>query len=65
VIGGRVVGAMRRTAPVGKLKANKSDAQLHRVALSAELEWLVLETVKIIGLDIAAVNLLIDSDSYR
>jgi hypothetical protein len=33
--------------------------------VSAQVEWLVLETAKIIGMDIAGVDLLIDKNTYK
>ena len=33
--------------------------------ISPQVEWLVLECVKIIGLDIAGVDLLIDKNTYK
>lgn len=66
VIGGRVVGAMMRIATGATFKANvHQGATVKMVQCSAQVEWLVLETVKIIGLDIAGVDLLIDKDTYK
>ena len=61
VIGGRVVGAMMRIAAKGQFKANvHQGGSVKPVKISPQVEWLVLECVKIIGLDIAGVDLLID-----
>lgn len=35
------------------------------VELQNQVQWLVLETVKLIGLDIAGVDLLIDKNTYK
>ena len=66
VIGGRVVGAMMRIAPRGQFKANvHQGGSVKPVKISPQVEWLVLECVKIIGLDIAGVDLLIDRNTYK
>lgn len=66
VIGGRVVGAMMRIASKGNFKANvHQGATVKPVKISPQVEWLVLETVKIVGLDIAGVDLLIDKNTYK
>jgi len=66
VIGGRVVGAMMRIAAKGNFKANvHQGASVKPVKISPQVEWLVLETVRIVGLDIAGVDLLIDKTTYK
>ena len=66
VIGGRVVGAMMRVAAKGNFKANvHQGGTVKPVKISPQVEWLVLETVKIVGLDIAGVDLLIDKNTYK
>ena len=66
VIGGRVVGAMMRLAAKGNFKANvHQGGSVKPVKISPQVEWLVLETVKIVGLDIAGVDLLIDRNTYK
>ena len=66
VVGGRVVGAMMRIAAKGQFKANvHQGGTVKPVKISPQVEWLVLETVKIIGLDIAGVDLLIDEKTYK
>lgn len=66
VIGGRVIGAMMRIASGNNFKANvHQGGSVKAVQVSSQVEWLVLETVKIIGLDIAGVDLLIDKDTYK
>ena len=65
VVGGRVIGSMMRIAQKG-FKANVHQGGLVRVVkISPQLEWLVLETVKLMGLDIAGVDLLIGSTQYQ
>ena len=66
VIGGRVVGAMMRVAAKGNFKANvHQGGSVKPVKISPQVEWLVLETVRIVGLDIAGVDLLIDKNTYK
>ena len=65
VVGGKVVGSMMRIARHG-FKANvHQGGSVKAVKLSTQVEWLVLETVKLVGLDIAGVDLLIDTNSYK
>jgi gamma-F420-2:alpha-L-glutamate ligase len=57
---------MMRIAAKGQFKANvHQGGSVKPVKISAQVEWLVLETVKIIGLDIAGVDLLIDKQTYK
>jgi len=65
VIGGVVVGSMMRTATKGFKSNVHQGGKVKAVKLDAQIRWLVLETVKLIGLDIAGVDLLIDKDNYK
>ncbi|PIQ76083.1 RimK family alpha-L-glutamate ligase [Candidatus Peregrinibacteria bacterium CG10_big_fil_rev_8_21_14_0_10_49_24] len=66
VVGGRAIGAMIRTAKTGSFKANYSaGGSVCRVELTPEMEWLALESARIVGLDIAGVDLLFDRGGYR
>ena len=66
VIGGRAIGAMLRTAKEGKFKANYSaGGSVELMELTPEVEWLAVESSRIIGLDIAGVDLLIDEVGYQ
>ncbi|MBT5237002.1 RimK family alpha-L-glutamate ligase [Candidatus Peregrinibacteria bacterium] len=66
VIGGRAIGAMLRTAKEGKFKANYSaGGSVELLDLTPEVEWLAVESSRIIGLDIAGVDLLIDEEGYQ
>lgn len=67
VIGGRVIGAMLRTAKGKNFKANYSaGGQVEPFDLNPAIEWLSIESSRLIGLDIAGVDILFDKDNnYR
>jgi RimK family alpha-L-glutamate ligase len=67
VVGGRAIGAMRRRAAKdGQFKANISIGGLgEALELDSDLEWLSIQAAKILGLDIAGVDLLFDREGYR
>ena len=66
VIGGRAIGAMLRTAGRGKFKANYSaGGKVEALKLNPTLEWLAVESSKMLGLEIAGVDLLFDGDNYK
>ena len=66
VIGGKVVGAMKRTAPVGDFRANITNGGTgSNYPVTDEIEFLARETAKALGLDIAGVDLLFDSRGFR
>jgi RimK family alpha-L-glutamate ligase len=65
VVGGKVIGGMMRVAKKG-FKANfHQGGYVRPVKLSAAVEWLAIECAKLVGLDIAGVDILIDHDSYK
>mmetsp|Transcript_4245 Transcript_4245/g.4971 ORF Transcript_4245/g.4971 Transcript_4245/m.4971 type:complete len:398 (+) Transcript_4245:350-1543(+) len=65
VVGGRIVGCMMRIAQTG-FKANiHQGAKAVSVNLTAQAEWLCLEAARLTGLDIAGIDLLIDSATYK
>ncbi len=65
-IGGRVVACMERKAREGSFKANYSRGGLvSRFEVTPEIEWLASETSRILGLDIAGIDLLFGSEHYR
>jgi len=65
VIGGRAIGAMTRIAQQEKWKANVSaGGDVAPFALNPALEWLATESAKVIGLDIAGVDILFHDDHY-
>ena len=58
VVGGRVLGAMKRTAQLGRFRANvHQGAHVEPYPLSDELEWLALQAAEVMALDIAGVDL--------
>ncbi len=65
-IGGRVVACMERKAREGSFKANYSRGGLvSRFEVTPEIEWLASETSRILGLDIAGIDLLFGGEHYR
>lgn len=65
-IGGRVVACMERKAREGSFKANYSrGGSVSRFEVTPEIEWLASETSRILGLDIAGIDLLFDGEHYR
>ena len=66
VVGGRPVGAMLRTATAGRFKANVSaGAKVKPFQTNPQVEWLAIESARVLGLEIAGVDILFDGDSYR
>lgn len=65
VIGGRAIGAMLRKAKRGNYKANFSAGGTVEIfKLTHAIEWLAVESSKLMGLDISGVDLLFDKDHY-
>ena len=66
VIGGKVIGAMKRTAPEGDFRANISNGGTgESFPLTDEIEFIARETAKVLGLDIAGIDLLFDHRGFR
>ena len=66
VIGGRVVGCMERTSGDTGFKANYSaGGNVKDHPVSPEIEWLATEATRILGLDIAGVDLLFDENHFK
>ncbi len=66
VIGGRVVGCMERIAADTGFKANYSaGGRVQQHEVTPEIEWLATEAARILGLDIAGVDLLFDEDHFK
>ncbi len=66
VIGGRPVAAMERRASDGGFKANFSaGGTVRAIEPTPEMEWLACESARILGLDIAGVDLLFSGDHFR
>ncbi len=65
VIGGKAYGAMLRTAKKGRFKANYSQGgKVEFFQITPDIEWLALESARILNLDIAGVDILFDGDKY-
>jgi RimK family alpha-L-glutamate ligase len=66
VIGGKVLGAMKRTAPDGDFRANITNGGTGSTyELTEEIEYIARETARVLGLDIAGVDLLFDKRGFR
>jgi len=66
VIGGKVVGAMKRTAPEGDFRANITNGGTgSRYEITEEIDFLARETARSLKLDIAGIDLLFDSRGFR
>lgn len=66
VIGGRAVACMERIAEEGSFKANFSrGARVRAYPMTPEIEWLAIETARVLGLEIAGVDLLFAGDHYK
>lgn len=65
VVGGKVVGAMKRHAPEGDFRANISNGGYGEpFEINSEIEYLARETARLCGLEIAGIDLLFDKDGY-
>ncbi|HEY5506326.1 MAG TPA: RimK family alpha-L-glutamate ligase, partial [Coriobacteriia bacterium] len=65
VAGGRVLGAMRRVAQLGRFRANvHQGASVEAYPLTDELEWIALQATGVMGLDIAGVDLVPSRDGF-
>jgi RimK family alpha-L-glutamate ligase len=66
VIGGKTVVAMKRTAPEGDFRANISSGGTGEpFEITEEIDFLARETARVMGLDIAGVDLLFDHDGFK
>jgi ribosomal protein S6--L-glutamate ligase len=66
VVGGRVLGAMQRSAKLGRFRANvHQGAEVAAHPLDEELEWMALRAAEVIGLEIAGVDLVEGAEGYR
>ena len=66
VVGGKVIGAMKRESVDGDFRANVTrGGGAKPVELDEQMEYLALESTKILGLDIGGVDLLYDGDGYK
>lgn len=66
VVGRRVAGCMMRTACAGSFKANYSQgAMVEAYPLNATIENLALEAARVLGLEIAGVDLLFSDGGFK
>ena len=66
VVGGRVVAAMERRARADGFKANFSQGgTVAPWTPDREAEWLAIESARVLGLEIAGIDLLIDCEGYK
>jgi RimK family alpha-L-glutamate ligase len=66
VIGGKTIGAMKRTAPAGDFRANITKGGTGEpFEVTPEIDFIARETAKSLGLDIAGVDLLFDPRGFR
>ena len=66
VVGGKVIGAMKRESTDGDFRANVTrGGGAKPVELDEQMEYLALESTKLLGLDIGGVDLLYDEDGYK
>ena len=66
VIGGKVLGAMKRIAANGDFRANITKGGIGEIyPVSKEINDIALDTANILGLDIAGIDLLFDKDGFK
>ena len=66
VVGGKVVGVMKRESSDGDFRANITrGGEAKPVELDEQMEYLALESTKLLNLDIGGVDLLYDNDGYK
>jgi gamma-F420-2:alpha-L-glutamate ligase len=66
VVGGKVIGAMKRTAPEGDFRANITGGGTgESFPVTDEIEYIARETARALNLDIAGIDLLFDSRGFR
>lgn len=64
-VGGRVLGAMRRTAKLGSFRANvHQGARVEAHPLDEELEWLALRATDVLSLDVSGVDVVRGERGY-
>lgn len=66
VVGGKVVGCMERKSCGDEFRANyATGGTVSPYELTDEIEWLALESTKVLGLDIAGVDLLFGESGFK
>jgi gamma-F420-2:alpha-L-glutamate ligase len=65
-IGGRAIACMERKSKRGSFKANYSQgSSVEQIELTPEIERLASESSKILGLEIAGIDLLFDGEKFK
>lgn len=65
-LGGRAVAAMERSSSNSDFKANfSSGGKVTSLKITPEIEWMASEATRILGLDMAGVDLLYDGDHFK
>ena len=66
LIGGKIVGAMKRKSSDGDFRANITrGGSPQPIDLDSDAEFLAIQSSNIMNLDIAGVDLLIDKEGFR
>ncbi len=65
-LGGRAIACMERASSVGDFKANYSaGGTVKEYPLTPEIEWLASEASRVLGLEVAGVDLLFDVSHFK
>lgn len=65
-LGGKAIACIERSAPKGEFKANYSaGGSVKPYTITPEIEWLATQTSRILGLNMAGIDLLFDKDHYK
>jgi RimK family alpha-L-glutamate ligase len=66
VVGGKTIGAMKRSGPPGEFRANITNGGTGEpYTVTDEIDLLCRETAKCLGLDIAGIDLLFDEEGFK
>jgi gamma-F420-2:alpha-L-glutamate ligase len=66
VANGSVIGAMKRTAPVGDFRANITNGGTGELfPVSEEITEIATQTARVLGLTVAGIDLLFDKDTFK
>jgi len=66
VVGGKVIGAMKRVAPEGDFRANITNGgHGEPFEVTSEIDFIAREAARVCGLQIAGIDLLFDNDGYK
>lgn len=66
VVGGKIIGGMKRESSDGDFRANITrGGEAVPIEMDEQMEYLALETTKLLDLDISGVDLLYDNGGYK